>query len=89
MPAVALAVESVAALAVRRRITESLHSQHAAEDEALLRTARALADGSAHLMPRTPSMLREAEVCAPLRGRDRPTFTRPVLAALWRRMNEY
>ncbi len=62
MAAVALAVESVAAAAVRARITRSLHVQHAAEDAALLHTARSLADGSTHLVPRTPSMALEAEV---------------------------
>lgn len=50
-------------MAVGGRIVESLHTQHAAADAALLRTACALADGSANLMPRTPSMVREAEVC--------------------------
>ena len=79
--AVALAVESVAAAAVRACIRRSLHAQHAAEDAALLRTARSLADGSSHLVPRTLSMALEAEVRCQHRAASWGTGRMPLTGA--------
>lgn len=61
-PRIELAVESCLAAAVRRRVTNILWREHASADSELLDTAAGLADGSARLMPRSASMLRDSQV---------------------------
>lgn len=65
---IALAVESVAAAAVRERVAEVLHRQHFSRDTALLRVTRSLYEGTSHLMARTASMDRDAELAQQLNG---------------------